>query len=203
MYSLKTDQNPKKFIWFYCLLIWYVRMVICLILLDLDIATLISTHIGKHMILLWHGRHWNISHWGFIKVPWFFTETLDSQLIVAVSYTGKYNLVQACNYISQKVKDGLNQVEDINISVIEKELETNYTEFPYSDLLIWTSEELWVSRFLLWQLATWPTQNFSLYDHFGLILGKPNLRRPWFHFSTGRGVVVDEIYRRFRVANLL
>ncbi|KAM5583261.1 dehydrodolichyl diphosphate synthase 2 [Rosa sericea] len=91
------------------------------------------------------------------------------QLIVAVSYSGKYDVVQACKSISQKVKDGLVvqacksisqkvkdgliQVEDINESVIEQELETNCTEFPYPDLLIRTSGELRVSNFLLWQLA--------------------------------------------------
>ena len=75
------------------------------------------------------------------------------QLIVAVSYSGKYDVVQACKSISQKVKDGLIQVEDIDESVIEQELETNCTEFPYPDLLIRTSGELRVSNFLLWQLA--------------------------------------------------
>ncbi|PRQ34472.1 putative heptaprenyl diphosphate synthase [Rosa chinensis] len=75
------------------------------------------------------------------------------QLIVAVNYSGKYDVVQACKSISQKVKDGLIQVEDINESVIEQELETNCTEFPYPDLLIRTSGELRVSNFMLWQLA--------------------------------------------------
>ncbi|XP_050370931.1 dehydrodolichyl diphosphate synthase 2 [Argentina anserina] len=75
------------------------------------------------------------------------------QLIVAVSYSGKYDVVQACKSISQKVKDGLIQIEDIDESVIEQELETNCTEFPYPDLLIRTSGELRVSNFLLWQLA--------------------------------------------------
>ncbi|CAL8999002.1 unnamed protein product [Prunus brigantina] len=74
-------------------------------------------------------------------------------LIVAVSYSGKYDIVQACKSISQKVKDGLIQVDDINESFIEQELETNCTEFPYPDLLIRTSGELRVSNFLLWQLA--------------------------------------------------
>lgn len=75
------------------------------------------------------------------------------QLIVAVSYSGKYDVVQACKSISQKVKDGLIQAEDINESIIEKELETNCTEFPCPDLLIRTSGELRISNFLLWQLA--------------------------------------------------
>ncbi|XP_021278325.1 dehydrodolichyl diphosphate synthase 2 isoform X2 [Herrania umbratica] len=75
------------------------------------------------------------------------------QLIVAVSYSGKYDVVQACRSIAEKAKHGNIQLEDINESLIEQELETNCTEFPYPDLLIRTSGELRVSNFLLWQLA--------------------------------------------------
>ena len=75
------------------------------------------------------------------------------QLIVAASYSGKYDVVQACKSVANKVKDGLVNLEDINESIIEQELETNCTEFPNPDLLIRTSGELRVSNFLLWQLA--------------------------------------------------
>ncbi|XP_071724258.1 dehydrodolichyl diphosphate synthase 2-like [Rutidosis leptorrhynchoides] len=75
------------------------------------------------------------------------------QLIVAVSYSGKYDVVQACRTIAGKTKDGLIQVDDIDESLIEQELETNCTEHPYPDLMIRTSGELRVSNFLLWQLA--------------------------------------------------
>ncbi|KAL5721066.1 ditrans,polycis-polyprenyl diphosphate synthase [(2E,6E)-farnesydiphosphate specific] [Ranunculus cassubicifolius] len=80
-------------------------------------------------------------------------ENTGLHLIVAVSYSGKYDVVQACQNIAYKVKDGLVQPEDINEELIEQELETNCTEFPYPDLLIRTSGELRVSNFLLWQLA--------------------------------------------------
>ncbi|KAL5580755.1 hypothetical protein UlMin_013197 [Ulmus minor] len=75
------------------------------------------------------------------------------QLIVAVSYSGKYDVLQACKSIAQKAKDGLIEVDDINETLIEQELETNCTEYPYPDLMIRTSGELRVSNFLLWQLA--------------------------------------------------
>ncbi|XP_052173917.1 cis-prenyltransferase 4, chloroplastic-like [Diospyros lotus] len=75
------------------------------------------------------------------------------QLIVAVSYSGKYDIVQACRNIAVKVKDGLVEPEDINEFLIEQELQTNCTEMPHPDLLIRTSGELRVSNFLLWQLA--------------------------------------------------
>lgn len=75
-------------------------------------------------------------------------------LIVAVSYSGRNDIVQACQKIAGKVKDGLLEPGDITESVIEKELETNCaSDFPCPDLLIRTSGELRVSNFLLWQLA--------------------------------------------------
>lgn len=90
------------------------------------------------------------------------------QLIVAVSYSGQYDIVQACQKIALKVKDGLIEPSDINESLIKQELETNCTEFPYPDLLIRTSGELRISNFLLWQLAY--TELFfaqSLWPDFG------------------------------------
>ncbi|KAI4306612.1 hypothetical protein L6164_029873 [Bauhinia variegata] len=75
------------------------------------------------------------------------------QLIIAINYSGKYDVVQACKSVAKSVKDGLIQLEDINENLIEQELETKCTEFPYPDLLIRTSGELRVSNFLLWQLA--------------------------------------------------
>ncbi|MED6140299.1 hypothetical protein PIB30_091809 [Stylosanthes scabra] len=90
------------------------------------------------------------------------------QLIVAVSYSGKYDVVQACKSVAKKVKDGILDLEEINEDIIEKELETNCTEFPNPDLLIRTSGELRVSNFLLWQLAyTELYFNRALWPDFG------------------------------------
>ncbi|XP_028751873.1 dehydrodolichyl diphosphate synthase 2-like [Neltuma alba] len=75
------------------------------------------------------------------------------QLIVAISYSGKYDVVQACKAVAGKVKDGTIEVEDINEGVMEQELETRCSKFPNPDLMIRTSGELRVSNFLLWQLA--------------------------------------------------
>lgn len=72
---------------------------------------------------------------------------------MAVSYSGKYDVVQACKSIAQKVKDDVIRLDDIDESLIEQELETSCTDYPYPDLLIRTSGELRVSNFLLWQLA--------------------------------------------------
>lgn len=72
---------------------------------------------------------------------------------MAVSYSGKYDVVQACKSIAQKVQEGTIELDDINETLIEQELETSCTEYPYPDLLIRTSGELRVSNFLLWQVA--------------------------------------------------
>ncbi|RDX89203.1 Dehydrodolichyl diphosphate synthase 2, partial [Mucuna pruriens] len=73
--------------------------------------------------------------------------------IVAVSYSGKYDVVQACKSVAKKVKDGFLYLDDINENIIEQELETNFTKFPHPDLLIRTGGELRLSNFLLLQLA--------------------------------------------------
>ncbi|KAL0375328.1 UNVERIFIED_CONTAM: Dehydrodolichyl diphosphate synthase 2 [Sesamum radiatum] len=74
-------------------------------------------------------------------------------LIIAVNYSGQNDIVQACQKLAVKVKDGLIEPEEINEFLVERELETNCTDFPHPDLLIRTSGEIRISNFLLWQLA--------------------------------------------------
>lgn len=76
-----------------------------------------------------------------------------THLIVALNYSGKYDIIQACQSVATKVKDGVLRLEDINEDLIKHELESKYTEFPYPDLLIRTSGEYRLSNFMLWQLA--------------------------------------------------
>ncbi|KAL4282716.1 hypothetical protein GQ457_16G023610 [Hibiscus cannabinus] len=90
------------------------------------------------------------------------------QLIVAVSYSGQYDVVQACQRLALKAKHGLVEPGDIDASLIEQELETYCSEFPHPDLLIRTSGEFRISNFMLWQLAY--TELFfaqSLWPDFG------------------------------------
>ncbi|KAH7657116.1 ditranspolycis-polyprenyl diphosphate synthase protein [Dioscorea alata] len=76
------------------------------------------------------------------------------ELIVAVSYSGRQDIVLACQKIAQKVKDRLLEPDEITESLFAQELETNHSrDFPYPDLLIRTSGELRLSNFLLWQSA--------------------------------------------------
>ncbi|MCL7046224.1 hypothetical protein MKW94_004032 [Papaver nudicaule] len=74
-------------------------------------------------------------------------------LIMAINYGGRHDIIQACQKISHKVKDGVIKPEDIDETILAQELGTNCTEFPYPDLLIRTGGERRISNFLMWQLA--------------------------------------------------
>lgn len=75
-------------------------------------------------------------------------------LVVALSYSGRADIVQACQKIAHNVKKGILNPEDITESCVAQELETsNAVGCHYPDLLIRTSGELRLSNFLLWELA--------------------------------------------------
>ena len=72
-------------------------------------------------------------------------------LVIALSYSARWELIQAARKIATAVKDGNLLVEDINEEIISGYLTTS--DVPDPDLLIRTSGELRISNFLLWQLA--------------------------------------------------
>lgn len=72
-------------------------------------------------------------------------------LVIALSYSARWELIQAARKIAKAVKDGNLLVEDINEEIISGYLTTS--DMPDPDLLIRTSGELRISNFLLWQLA--------------------------------------------------
>ncbi|CAH8387289.1 unnamed protein product [Eruca vesicaria subsp. sativa] len=74
-------------------------------------------------------------------------------LIVALDYSGRFDILEACKSLAEKAKDGLIQVEDIDEDVMGKELMTKCSDFPNPDLLIRTSGEQRISNFFLWQSA--------------------------------------------------
>ncbi|CAH1418643.1 unnamed protein product [Lactuca virosa] len=74
-------------------------------------------------------------------------------LVIAVNYSGKYDIVQACQTIALKVKDGVVKSEEINELMIDNEVGMKSMQLPHPDLLIRTSGEVRVSNFYLWQLA--------------------------------------------------
>jgi undecaprenyl diphosphate synthase len=72
-------------------------------------------------------------------------------LIIALSYSGRWELVKAMKKIAQEVKKGILDPEKISESLVSGYLETS--GIPDPELLIRTSGELRVSNFLLWQIA--------------------------------------------------
>ena len=72
-------------------------------------------------------------------------------LILALSYGGRTEIVEAVRDIAAKAKDGRLDPEEINEQVIAQHLYTR--NFPDPDLLIRTSGEMRVSNFLLWQIS--------------------------------------------------
>ena len=73
------------------------------------------------------------------------------RLVIALSYSARWEIIQAVRGIAQEVLAGNKLVEDINEEVISAAMTT--AQMPDPDLLIRTSGELRISNFLLWQLA--------------------------------------------------
>jgi undecaprenyl diphosphate synthase len=72
-------------------------------------------------------------------------------LIMALSYGGRTEIVEAVRSIASKVKSGQLDPADITEQVFSQHLYTH--NVPDPDLLIRTSGEMRVSNFLLWQIS--------------------------------------------------
>ncbi len=72
-------------------------------------------------------------------------------LIMALSYGGRTEIVDAVRAIAEKVKLGRLDPADINEQVVSQHLYTR--SWPDPDLLVRTSGEMRVSNFLLWQIS--------------------------------------------------
>ena len=72
-------------------------------------------------------------------------------LIIARSYSSRWELVEATKRIAQKVLNGSLDMEHITEAEISENLTTS--EFPDPELMIRTSGECRISNFLLYQLA--------------------------------------------------
>ena len=72
-------------------------------------------------------------------------------MVVALSYSARWELTEATKQIAIEVQKGEQKVEDIDENIINKHLCTNF--MPDPDLLIRTGGEYRISNYLLWQLA--------------------------------------------------
>ncbi len=72
-------------------------------------------------------------------------------MVVALSYSSRWEMTEAARVIAGKVRDGVLMVEDIDEGVMAEHLATSF--MPDPDLLIRTSGELRLSNYLLWQCA--------------------------------------------------
>jgi len=73
------------------------------------------------------------------------------QLIIALSYSGRWDITQATRKIAQEVAKGKLKPEDIDNFLFQQHLATH--DIPDPDLLIRTGGDYRISNFLLWQLA--------------------------------------------------
>jgi undecaprenyl diphosphate synthase len=72
-------------------------------------------------------------------------------LILALSYSGRWEIVEAVKALVAEAKAGKIAPQDINEKIFENYLKTS--GIPDPELLIRTSGELRISNFLLWQIA--------------------------------------------------
>ena len=72
-------------------------------------------------------------------------------LILALNYSGKADIIQSVKKIADGVKTGAIKEEDINEEMLTNQLYT--AGIPDPELMIRTSGEQRISNFLLWQLA--------------------------------------------------
>ena len=72
-------------------------------------------------------------------------------LLLALSYSGRMEIVKAVKKIAEQVKMGTIDPSQVSEALVEENLETN--GIPDPELLIRTSGEMRISNFLLWQIA--------------------------------------------------
>jgi undecaprenyl diphosphate synthase len=72
-------------------------------------------------------------------------------LILALSYSGRWDIIEAVRKIAADVSKGILKPEQINEEVLNAALNT--AAYPNPDLLIRTSGEQRLSNFLLWEIA--------------------------------------------------
>ena len=72
-------------------------------------------------------------------------------MVVALSYSSRWEITEAARSIAQQVKDGILSPREISEETISQNMATAF--MPDPDLLIMTGGEERVSNYLLWQIA--------------------------------------------------
>lgn len=72
-------------------------------------------------------------------------------MVVALSYSSRWEITNATRQIAQLVKDGKLDINEITESTLDEHMVTNF--MPDPELLIRTGGELRISNYLLWQIA--------------------------------------------------
>ena len=72
-------------------------------------------------------------------------------LIIAISYSSRWEILEAAKQIATQVKSGKLGIDQIDEQVFENFLSTK--DIPDPDLMVRTSGEKRISNFLLWQMA--------------------------------------------------
>ncbi|MFN4082448.1 MAG: isoprenyl transferase [Bacteroidia bacterium] len=103
-------------------------------------------------------------------------------LVLALSYSARWDMVEAVKKIANLIKNNKFSVDDINDELISKSLSTG--NMPQPELMIRTSGEQRISNFLLWELAyselyftpkLWP--DFNREDLYEAIINYQNRER--------------------------
>jgi len=79
------------------------------------------------------------------------TDNKRMTLVLALSYSSRWEIINAVKQLASAVKQGELLVEDIDETIFEKHLST--AGFPEPELMVRTSGEHRISNFLLWQLS--------------------------------------------------
>lgn len=72
-------------------------------------------------------------------------------MVVALSYSSKWEITEAARRIAQDVKEGRIDSNDVTEQMVAEHMQTNF--MPDPELLIRTGGELRISNYLLWQIA--------------------------------------------------
>lgn len=88
------------------------------------------------------------------NLEWAIDQTKNNSgltLVLALSYSGRWEIVKAAKTLAKEVLDGKVKIDDINENFFANYLQT--CDIPDPELLIRTSGEMRLSNFLLWQIA--------------------------------------------------